>query len=120
MAVRLSRAAVLAGLLVLLAAPSTARSEGSVDINTGNPALGRGALNSRGTELAGPGGPNGYTPCTFTAPANGIYAVVMFPYDTTNGSGVANGTITAPNVTNNQKLYLSLWDVTVVNASGNH
>src|SRR5438046_8881719 len=44
----------------------------------------------------------------------------MCPYDTTNGSGVANGTITAPNVTNNQTLYLSLWGVTGVNASGTH
>jgi uncharacterized repeat protein (TIGR01451 family) len=88
------------------------------DCNVDSTTLGRGVLNSRAKELAGPGGSNGYTPCSFIAPATGIYAVLLFSIDPTNQSGVANGTLGSPNVSAGQKTYLSLWDVTVVKPGG--
>jgi uncharacterized repeat protein (TIGR01451 family) len=88
------------------------------DCNTDSSTPGRGVLNSRAKELAGPGGPTGYTPCSFTAPATGIYAVLLFSVDPTNQSGVANGTLGSPNVSATQKTYLTVWDVTVVRPDG--
>src|SRR5436190_15636535 len=88
------------------------------DCNTDSTTSGRGLLNSRAKELAGPGGANGYKPCSFTAPATGVYAVVLFSVDPTNQSGVANGTLGSPNVSASQKTYLTLWDVTVVRPDG--
>jgi hypothetical protein len=41
---------------------------------------GTGHINSRPEELAGPApNPGGYTPCEFTAPADGIYPIIMQP-----------------------------------------
>jgi uncharacterized repeat protein (TIGR01451 family) len=88
------------------------------DCNTDSSTPGRGVLNSRAKELAGPGGPTGYTPCSFTAPTSGIYAVILFSVDPTNQSGVANGTLASPNVSATQKTYLTIWDVTVVKPDG--
>src|SRR3954452_18862717 len=90
------------------------------DCNIDSSTPGRGVLDSRAKELAGPGGPTGYTPCSFTAPATGIYAVILFSVDPTNQAGVANGTLGAPNVSASQKTYLSAWDVTVVKRDGTH
>src|SRR5215213_7556790 len=88
------------------------------DCNSDSSVAGRGVLNSRAKELAGPGGPAGYTPCSFTAPVTGIYAVILFSVDPTGQAGVASGTLGSPNVSATQRTYLSLWDVTVVKPDG--
>ncbi|HEX4720172.1 MAG TPA: hypothetical protein VH300_16745 [Thermoleophilaceae bacterium] len=88
------------------------------DCNTDSTTAGRGVLNSRAKELAGPGGASGYTPCSFIAPATGIYPVILFSVDPTSQASVTSGTLGSPNVTANQKTYLSLWDVTVVRPNG--
>src|SRR5215211_4636659 len=88
------------------------------DCNTDDSTPGRGVLNTRAKELAGPGGASGYSPCSFRATQTGIYAVILFSIDPAGVSSVPSGTIGTPNVTANQKTYLSLWDVTVVRADG--
>ncbi|WP_224087326.1 hypothetical protein [Nostoc sp. MS1] len=89
---------------------------------------GRGIINSRAEELAGPkyidgngnttGNTNGYTPCYYQAPTTGIYDVVIFGPDgfTASGDGSVSGQISLSNSNNfdaTQKTNVAAWDVTV-------
>jgi uncharacterized repeat protein (TIGR01451 family) len=87
-------------------------------------AAGNGKIVSRAQELAGPkaltggGNPNGYTPCTYTAPTTGIYDVVI--YGPWGFSATTDGTITgdislagANNFNDKQGSSIAAWDVTV-------
>jgi hypothetical protein len=71
---------------------------------------GTGRINSRAEELAGPApNPGGYSPCEFTAPANGIYSIIMLP---PNPAGTTtSGTVGTPGT--GGAAGLSTWDVTV-------
>ncbi|MDJ0617788.1 MAG: hypothetical protein QNJ63_13780 [Calothrix sp. MO_192.B10] len=84
---------------------------------------GRGFISSRAQELAGPksiddtGNTNGYTPCYYQAPENGIYYIAMY------GPSGANSTVDASrgveenigqiNTSSSQVTSISAWDVTV-------
>jgi uncharacterized repeat protein (TIGR01451 family) len=71
---------------------------------------GTGRINSRAQELAGPApNPGGYTPCAFTAPADGIYPVIMLPTDPAGLT--SSGTVGSPGTGGAGGL--SMWDVTV-------
>jgi hypothetical protein len=80
---------------------------------------GNGLISTRAQELAGPGGPTGYTPCTISGLATGIYAVVMYgPAGATGANPVGpTGTITPINATTTQNNSIDAWDVTVRDAS---
>jgi uncharacterized repeat protein (TIGR01451 family) len=83
------------------------------DCNADDPGTGR--INNRAEELAGAApNPGGWTPCEFTAPADGIYPIVMLSINL-NGFPVA-GTVGTP--TSNSGFALSMWDVTVRDAGG--
>jgi uncharacterized repeat protein (TIGR01451 family) len=75
---------------------------------------GTGRINSRAEELAGPApNPGGYTPCELTAPADGIYPIVML---STNPAGTVNGSGTVGTPGTGGAAGLSTWDVTVRDA----
>jgi len=82
---------------------------------------GQGQITTRVQELAGPqavtggGNPSGYIPCDYTAPATGIYNVVMYGPD--GSSSAADGTV-SPNINvvdtaASQGSSVSAWDITV-------
>jgi len=75
-------------------------------------APGTGRIAKRTEEEAGPApNPNGYKPCEYTAPADGIYPIVMLPYGI---SGTLTGsTVAAPNSSIAQGPAIAMWDVTV-------
>jgi uncharacterized repeat protein (TIGR01451 family) len=74
---------------------------------------GTGRINSRAQELAGPApNPGGYTPCEFTAPADGIYPIIMVPTDPAGTT--SSGTVGTPGT--GGPAGLSTWDVTVRDA----
>ncbi|MCB9449846.1 MAG: hypothetical protein H6672_00310 [Anaerolineaceae bacterium] len=88
-----------------------------------------GQITTRAEELAGPdtvpagGNPGGYVPCTFTAPADGIYPVIFYG---PAGLGAANGTPTGDinlaagtNFDATQGSTVAAWDVTVRAALNN-
>jgi hypothetical protein len=78
--------------------------------DVGDPGTGR--IAGRAEELAGPApAPGGYTPCQFTAPADGIYAVAMVPYAI--GTSATATTVANPNTSITQGPMISVWDVTV-------
>jgi uncharacterized repeat protein (TIGR01451 family) len=80
------------------------------DCDTNAP--GTGVIATRAQELAGPL-PNagGYNPCQFTAPASGIYPVIMMPPSTTTGNA-GGGTVNVP-VQNSPDISIAMWDITV-------
>jgi hypothetical protein len=79
------------------------------DCNVGDAGTGR--INSRTQELAGPApNPGGYTPCEFTAPADGIYPIIMLPPDPASPA-LSFGTVGTPGT--GGPAGLSMWDVTV-------
>lgn len=69
-----------------------------------------GRIASRAQEVAGPN-PGGYTPCQYTAPADGIYPIVMLPYAI--GGSITSSSVASPNVSTAQGSAISMWDVTV-------
>jgi uncharacterized repeat protein (TIGR01451 family) len=86
------------------------------DCDTDDPGTGR--IAGRAEELAGPEpNPGGYTPCEFTAPHDGIYPVVMTPFQL-ESTGGSNSTLANPTVTTAQGSAISIWDVTVRDAGG--
>ncbi|MGF1672948.1 MAG: SdrD B-like domain-containing protein [Rivularia sp. (in: cyanobacteria)] len=85
---------------------------------------GRGKINSRAEELAGPqsvdgnGNTGGYKPCFYKAPTTGVYYIAMYGPSGGNSSdsassGANNQTIDTPNTGTNQSTGISAWDVTV-------
>jgi uncharacterized repeat protein (TIGR01451 family) len=80
---------------------------------------GKGVINTRAKELAGPlssTNPNGYTPCTYTAPSSGIYQVIFYGPDGAFGAtdpGSVNGSIDDPAIDAEQRSTVSMWDITV-------
>jgi uncharacterized repeat protein (TIGR01451 family) len=87
------------------------------DCNADDPGTGR--IASRAEELAGPApNPGGWAACEFTAPADGIYAIVMMPNAPNGTLGLSTGSIANPLVTTAQGAQISIWDVTVRNAGG--
>jgi uncharacterized repeat protein (TIGR01451 family) len=70
---------------------------------------GTGRINSRTEELAGPN-PGGYTPCAFTAPADGIYPIILLSTNPAAGT-LSFGTVGTPG--SGGVSGLSMWDVTV-------
>ena len=84
---------------------------------------GRGFINNRDEELAGPkaidgsGNSPGYTPCFYQAPTTGIYYVAMYGPSGRNGSASPNSgvenRIDTVNTGANQNTGISAWDVTV-------
>ncbi|AFZ01189.1 DUF11 domain-containing protein [Calothrix sp. PCC 6303] len=82
-------------------------------------AVDKGILDTRAKEIAGPlPTTGGYTPCTYTAPASGVYQVVFYGTDgktSTTDPTTANGVdyITNPLTTAAQKSAVSMWDITV-------
>jgi fimbrial isopeptide formation D2 family protein/uncharacterized repeat protein (TIGR01451 family) len=89
-----------------------------------------GLMSSRAQEIAGPlPTAGGYKPCTYTAPADGIYQVAFYGPDGKNGSTDTNSppanateSIDLPDVSVgvphpmfglNQKSSVSMWDITV-------
>ncbi|MBD2079997.1 DUF11 domain-containing protein [Leptolyngbya sp. FACHB-17] len=75
-------------------------------------------------ELAGPqaisgtGNTSGYLPCYYTAPTTGVYDVVVFGPNTTEGT--PNGSIDSFNTDNNgQGNSVAAWDVTVRDSNPN-
>lgn len=71
---------------------------------------GTGRINIRAEELAGPApNPGGFTPCELTAPADGIYPIIMLPTDP--GGTISAGTVGSPG--SGGASGLSMWDVTV-------
>jgi uncharacterized repeat protein (TIGR01451 family) len=87
------------------------------DCNVDDPGTGR--IASRAEELAGPApNPGGWAACEFTAPADGIYAIVMMPFNPSGTLGLSTGSIANPLVTTAQGAQISIWDVTVRDAGG--
>lgn len=96
---------------------------GTADFSCHTEQLGRGKIQSRTEELAGPkpvsgfDNPNGYTPCYYQAPETGIYYIAM--YGPSGGNSTKNGDVgVEPNIENistatNQDTGISAWDVTV-------
>lgn len=83
---------------------------------TGNAA--QGFIGTRAQELAGPQSPNnpaGYVPCTFTAPASGIYPVVITGPDGLNSPADVppTGSLNPIQADVSQRTTVSAWDVTV-------
>jgi hypothetical protein len=77
---------------------------------------GIGWIENRTQELAGPApNTNGYTPCQYVAPADGVYAIVMFPYVLAGGT-FGTSTVNVPDTSTGQGPALSIWDVTVRDA----
>jgi fimbrial isopeptide formation D2 family protein/uncharacterized repeat protein (TIGR01451 family) len=82
---------------------------------------GTGFLSTRAQELAGPlPATGGYTPCTFTAPADGIYQVAFYGPDGISGDSDPGATpnnalssINSPLITAAQGSTVSMWDITV-------
>jgi fimbrial isopeptide formation D2 family protein/uncharacterized repeat protein (TIGR01451 family) len=84
---------------------------------------GKGVMTTRAQELAGPlpsGG--GYDPCTFVAPANGIYQVAFYGPDGKNGntdpvptniSSTDTISVSNPVIDTDQKSTVAMWDITV-------
>ncbi|MGH2936556.1 MAG: hypothetical protein ACRDPE_00360 [Solirubrobacterales bacterium] len=67
--------------------------------------------------MAGPApNPGGYTPCQYTAPVDGIYAVVMLPFSLSGG--LSPTTVANPNTSTGQGPAIPIWDVTVRDAAG--
>jgi uncharacterized repeat protein (TIGR01451 family) len=89
--------------------------------NSDDPGTGR--IATRAEELAGPEPSAGdvdaatWIPCELTAPADGIYAIVMMPLDPQSNTGTS-GTVANPSVSTNQGAILSIWDVTIRDAAG--
>jgi uncharacterized repeat protein (TIGR01451 family) len=88
---------------------------GSVQPGTHYSGGSRGVIGSRAGELAGPNSAdnsatvtNGFSPCAYQAPVNGIYGV-RFTAATSGGSG-ASGSVGTPGIGNGT---ISAWDVTV-------
>lgn len=80
---------------------------------------GKGALNTRAKELAGPL-PNsgGYDPCTYTAPTTGVYWVAFYgPSGGSSDTSGSAGTIASPTVTASQNSGVSMFDITVRDSS---
>ncbi len=78
-----------------------------------------GFIRTRAQELAGPL-PNagGYTPCEYTAPASGIYPVVMVPVSPGTPAGESSSPVGNPTLGAIQRGHISIWDVTVRDAAG--
>ncbi|MEM6404756.1 MAG: DUF11 domain-containing protein, partial [Cyanobacteria bacterium P01_D01_bin.116] len=86
---------------------------------------GRGKINSRAEELAGPesvdgtGNTGGYKPCFYQAPTTGVYYIAMYGPSggnstTSPNSAIRNNqTIESINTGTNQNTSISAWDVTV-------
>lgn len=96
------------------------------NVNTSTPKLncktaqpGKGILNTRAKEIAGPlPVTGGYDPCVYTAPTSGVYQVVFYgpagASSTANASiGNADSVIDTPLIGTNQRSSVSLWDITV-------
>lgn len=82
---------------------------------------GKGLINSRELELAGPlPNPGGYDPCVYSVTTTGIHWVAFWgpdgPQPATDRNGDA-GTIDNPNVSITQNTGVSIWDVTVRNSN---
>ncbi len=80
---------------------------------------GKGLINSRALEIAGPlPNPGGYDPCIYSVTTTGIHWVAFFgpdgPQPATDRDGNA-GTINSPNITVSQNTGVSIWDITVRN-----
>ena len=80
---------------------------------------GKGQMTTRLQEQSGPTPAlNGYTPCTYTVAATGVYNVALYgpsgPNSDTDGSA---GTIAAPTVDATQNSGVSLWDISVRDAA---
>lgn len=87
------------------------------DCATDDPGTGR--IASRAAELAGPApNPGGFDACEFTAPADGIYPVVMYPH-TFSGPTTASQTVGNPNTGTIQGTGIPIWDITVRDGGGN-
>lgn len=99
--------------------PSTA------DFNCRAQGDGRGKINNRAEELAGPqsvdgtGNTSGYKPCFYQAPTKGVYYIAMYGpsggnSDASPDSAIKNNqTIETINTRTNQNTSISAWDVTV-------
>ncbi|MCJ8282745.1 MAG: hypothetical protein MJK14_23755 [Rivularia sp. ALOHA_DT_140] len=86
---------------------------------------GRGKINSRAEELAGPksvdgtGNTGGYEPCFYQVPTTGVYYIAMYGPSgcsstaSPNDSIRDNQTIETINTASNQNTSVSAWDVTV-------
>ncbi|MBW4419159.1 MAG: DUF11 domain-containing protein [Myxacorys californica WJT36-NPBG1] len=94
--------------------PSTAK------LNCKTAQSGKGILDTRAKEIAGPlPASGGYTPCTYTVPTTGVYQVVF--YGPTIGSGAGADPVAATNaddianpwIDSNQKSSVAMWDITV-------
>lgn len=85
------------------------------DCNADDPGTGR--IATRAQELAGPA-PNagGYPPCEYTAPVDGIYAVLMAPWSLAGGAPPTS--LDTPVVSTAQGASISIWDVTVRDGGG--
>jgi hypothetical protein len=85
---------------------------------------GRGIISTRQQELKGPraisgaSNPNGYIPCYYQAPSNGVYNIVFYGPDGGNSSVSGNPTgeidlSNGNNFNNQQGSSIAAWDVTV-------
>ncbi len=78
-----------------------------------------GVLNTTAKESAGPlstANVNGYTPCTYIAPSNGIYQVIFYGPDGVTGATdpTTNGNdLSSPVINKDQQSTVAMWDITV-------
>jgi fimbrial isopeptide formation D2 family protein/uncharacterized repeat protein (TIGR01451 family) len=100
----------------------------TADVDTATPLLdckvaqpGKGVMTTHAQEIAGPlPALGGYDPCTFTAPADGIYQVAFYGPDGKNGSTDPNSipsidtvSVSNPVITASQRSTVAMWDITV-------
>ncbi len=89
------------------------------DCNTDSPGTGR--IATRAQELTGPeaspdADPDTWTPCDFTAPADGSYPIVMMPFAAAGTFPPATQLVGTPVTTTQQGNEIAIWDVTVRDA----
>jgi fimbrial isopeptide formation D2 family protein/uncharacterized repeat protein (TIGR01451 family) len=102
--------------------------EPNANVDTATPLLncrtaqpGKGVMTTRSQEVAGPSPTvDGYDPCIFTAPTDGIYQVAFYGPDGRTGSADPSGTsadavtsVNSPLITTAQRSTVSMWDITV-------
>ena len=81
-----------------------------------NTQSGKGILNTRAKELAGPQpASGGYEPCVYSVPTTGFYQVIFYGPDGALGSTDPNTSadIANPSIDTKQQSTVSMWDITV-------